>query len=235
MITSYNGKNFCGFQRQKNGETIQQKLEDAIKLITKEDVVCVASGRTDAGVSAYMQPVHFETEKEIDEQKFLRSINGILPDEIKVLSITKSTIHARFSAKKKTYLYKMYQSKIPLPLYQDALQISTNLDLKSMKKFAKLLVGKHDFKGFQSSGSPTETTVRTIYKVQIIKQGFYLYFLITGNGFLYKMVRNIVGTMLKIGEKKIDLDEIKQNLFSSFKSSSTAKPEYLYLKNVEYK
>jgi len=234
LLVTYNGKNYSGYQIQPNGITIQQTLENAIKTITTQEVNCVASGRTDAGVSAYCQPVHFEINKELNEQKFLHSINGILPEDIKVLSITKTDLHARFSAKRKTYLYKMYVSNIAQPLMQDALQISPNLNFKAMRKFIKLLVGTHDFIGFRASGGTNESTIRTIYSAKLKKQGNYLYFTITGNGFLYKMVRNIVGTMLKIGEGKINLKELKPKLFKTFKATHTAKPEFLYLLNVEY-
>ena len=235
MIVQYNGLNYNGFQKQKNGEvTIQDQLEKAIKIILKTETNCVPSGRTDAKVSAFMQPVHFDTIESIDKHKFLRSINGILPVDIKVLSVQETTIHARFTAKKKTYCYKMYVSNVELPLYSNALQITPNLDFKSMKKFLKLLVGEHDFKGFMASGSKVETTVRTIYSAKLKKENQYLNFYITGNGFLYKMVRNIVGTMLKIGEGKLNLKELKTNLFTTFKATNTAKPEFLSLMNVEY-
>ena len=235
MIVQYNGLNYNGFQKQNNTDnTIQEQLEKATKIILKEDTNCVPSGRTDAKVSAYMQPVHFDTFNSIDKEKFLRSINGLLPNDIKVLSIVETTIHARFTAKNKTYCYKMYVSNIDLPLYNNALKISPNLDLKTMKKFLKMLVGTHDFKGFQASGSKTETSVRTIYSAKLKKENQYLNFYVTGNGFLYKMVRNIVGTMLKVGEHKLDLKELKNTLFTTFKATNTAKPEYLYLLNVKY-
>ena len=235
MLVQYNGLNYNGFQKQKNGEnTIQDQLERAVKIILKTETNCVPSGRTDAKVSAFMQPVHFDIVDAIDKQKFLRSINGILPDDIQVLSVTEFTKHARFSAKQKTYCYKMYVSNIDLPLYNNALKISPNLDFKAMKKFLKMLVGTHDFKGFMASGSKTETTVRTIFSAKLKKENQYLNFYVTGNGFLYKMVRNIVGTMLKIGEGKIHLNELKPTLFFNFKATNTAKPEFLYMMNVEY-
>jgi len=234
LLVTYNGKNYSGYQIQPNATTIQETLESAIKTITKQNVTCVASGRTDAGVSAYCQPVHFEVEKELNEHKFLHSLNGILPEDIKVLSIQKTNLHARFSAKNKTYLYKMYVSNITQPLMADALQISPNLNFKDMKKFLNLLVGTHDFVGFRASGSETESSVRSIYSAKLKKQGNHLFFTICGNGFLYKMVRNIVGTMIKIGEGKLNLKEIKPTLFTTFKATNTAKPEFLYLLNVEY-
>ena len=234
MFVTYNGLNYNGFQKQNNGNTIQDKLEQALSVILKENIVCTGSGRTDAKVNAYFQPVHFDYSKKINTEKTLYSLNGILPADIKVINLTESNIHARFDAKNKTYVYKMYVSDICLPLQNDALAISSNLNYKVMKKFLKLIVGTHDFKGFMASGSEVESTIRTIYKAKLIKEGTYLNLYIKGNGFLYKMVRNIVGTMIKIGEGKINLKDIKQTLFSNFKATNTAKPEFLYLYNVEY-
>lgn len=234
MIVQYNGKNYNGFQKQNNGNTIQNMLESALKTIFKTEILTVGSGRTDSKVSAFMQPVHFDVEKEIDTNKVLNSLNGILPSDIKVLSLIESNIHARFDAKQKTYCYKMYISNVDLPLYNNALKISPNLNYKAMKKFLKMIVGTHDFAGFQASGSETETSVRTIFSAKLKKENQYLNFYITGNGFLYKMVRNIVGTMLKVGEGKTNLNELKSTLFSTFKATHTAKPEFLYMMNVEY-
>lgn len=235
MIVTYNGLNYCGYQKQPKGRTIQTELETAIKILTKEQVNCVASGRTDAKVSAYYQPVHFDCNIELNTSKFLRSINGLLPKDIRVLSVEETTIHARFSAKRKTYIYQMYISDIDSPLIPNALRIPTSINLKEMNEFVKLLKGKHDFSGFKASGSETETSERTIYCAKLKQKNNMLTFEITGNGFLYKMVRNIVGTMLQIGEGKLNLEAIKPILFTEFKYTSTAKPEYLYLLNVQYK
>ena len=234
MIVQYNGLNYNGFQKQNNGNTIQNLLENALKTVLKEEVQTTGSGRTDAKVSAYMQPVHFDIENEINSQKTLNSLNGILPYDIKVLTLIESNIHARFDAKQKTYCYKMYVSNVDLPLYSNALRICSHLDFKAMNQFLKLIIGTHDFKGFQASGSETETSVRTIYSAKLKKENQYVNFYITGNGFLYKMVRNIVGTMLKVGEGKLNLKELKQSLFTKFKATNTAKPEFLYMMNVEY-
>lgn len=235
MIVTYDGKNYSGFQKQKStNKTIQFELEKAIEIITKQQVECVASGRTDAGVSAYRQPVHFDIEKAVNPQKFLKSINGLLPDEIKVLSIEPTDIHARFSAKKKTYIYKMHISAFNLPLETDKLTIAPTLNFKAMKAFCKMITGTHDFGGFKAAGGQTENDVRTIYKARLIKDQDDLTFEVTGNGFLYKMVRNLVGTMLKLGEGKLKIENLKQNLFNGFRATFTAKPEYLFLWDVKY-
>ena len=234
MITTYNGLNFNGFQKQKSKNTIQDNLENALKTILKHDVSTTGSGRTDAKVSAECQPVHFETDVEINEKKFINSMNGILPRDIKVLSVFKTDKHARFDAKSKTYIYKMFTSNIDEPLKSNALRISKNINIKAMKKFLKLLVGTHDFKGFQASGSPTETTTRTIYYAKLHTSKNDITLEISGNGFLYKMVRNIVGTMLKVGEGKLSLKELKSTIFTTFKATNTASPEFLCLHNVKY-
>ena len=234
MIVQYNGLNYNGFQKQNNKNTIQDKLEEALKIVIKENVNCTGSGRTDAKVNAYFQPVHFDTEKQINTQKVLFSLNGLLPNDIKILSLKESNLHARFDAKNKTYIYKMYKSEVDLPLYSNALRINNNLNFKEMDKFLKLLVGTNDFIGFMASGSAVESTIRTIYSAKLIEENNYVNLHITGNGFLYKMVRNIVGTMLKIGEGKLSLKEIKPSLFTKFKAINTAKPEFLYLYDVQY-
>ena len=234
MFVTYNGFNYNGFQKQNNKNTIQDKLEEALSIVLKENVTCTGSGRTDAKVNAYFQPVHFDCSKKVNTDKLQYSLNGILPEDIKVTNIVESNLHARFDAKNKTYIYKMYVSDISLPLFSNALAISPNLNFKAMNKFLKLIVGTHDFKGFMASGSEVESTIRTIYKAKLIKSGNYLNLHIKGNGFLYKMVRNIVGTMLKVGENKLNITELKNNLFTTFKATNTAKPEYLYLYNVEY-
>lgn len=235
MIISYDGREYNGWQKQKNATTIQSTLEKALTTFLKKETTTTASGRTDTGVSAYAQPVHFDVDSEIvDLTKFKRSMNGILPKDIKVLHVLKSDLHARFDAKKKTYLYKMYVSDVELPLMHDAFSLSTGIDIKEMKAFAKLMKGTHDFKGFQSSGSPTDSTIRTVYDARLKREGRYLNFYITGNGFLYKMVRNIVGCMIEVGLGKIKINDIKNDLFTSFKSAFTSKAEYLYLLNVKY-
>ena len=121
-----------------------------------------------------------------------------------------------------------------MPLRKGYMRIPTNLDLRSMKKFCKLIRGTHDFVGFRASGGENDSTIRTIYDARLHQNGGLLYFVVIGNGFLYKMVRNLVGTMLAIGEGKLDLSIIKPTLFTTFKSTHTAKPDYLYLSHVEY-
>jgi tRNA pseudouridine38-40 synthase len=148
-------------------------------------------------------------------------------------------VHEDFNAigscVKKEYTYQIYNSRVKDPfLVNRAWFYPKHLDEKIMQAAASQFVGTHDFAGFKASGSETETTTRTIYSAKLKKENQYLNFYVTGNGFLYKMVRNIVGTMLKVGEGKLTLKELKQNLFTTFKAINTAKPEFLYMMNVDY-
>jgi len=236
LTISYKGEKFCGWQKQKNGNSIQEELENALKILLKEDVLIVGSGRTDAKVNAYKQKAHFDCEKEIGNiSRFLYSLNSILPSDIKVLEMQETDLHARFSAKNKTYLYKMYKSEIELPLKNLELRIDADIDVNSMKECAKKLVGEHDFKNFCATGSEVETTVRTIYSLDIFEKGQDVQLFVSGNGFLYKMVRNIVGLLLEVGKGKVALKDFEEVAFGNKKIvKKTAPPQALYLFDVVY-
>lgn len=235
LTITYDGTNFAGFQKQNKGErTVQAELENALKILLKHDIAVVASGRTDAGVHAYNQVAHFESEEIADFNKFLRSINGILPNDVKVKSIQPTQIHARFSAKKKTYLYRMYISDIDLPLYDKMARIPTNCDIEAMKSAGKQLLGEHDFANFCASGSEVKSTIRKIYSIKWKLSGEYLDFYITGNGFLYKMVRNIIGSLIEVGKGKIPLNDYQTFAFGKFTKRHTAPANALFLYDVKY-
>lgn len=235
LVVSYDGTNFAGFQKQKKGErTIQEELEKALKILLKQDVNVVASGRTDSGVHAYNQVCHIECDEIKDFYKFVRSMNGILPADVKVKSIQETKLHARFSAKRKTYLYKMYVSDIDLPLYDNFLRLPTSINFEYMKEAGELLIGEHDFANFCASGSEVQSTIRTIYNIKWKKVGEELHFYITGNGFLYKMVRNIVGLLVELGKGKINYKQFKDYAFGKLDKKFTAPARALYLYNVKY-
>ena len=235
LVVSYDGTNFAGFQRQAKGErTIQEELEKALKILFKQDINVVASGRTDSGVHAYNQVCHIECDKIDNFYKFIRSMNGILPADVKVKDVKQTKLHARFSAKRKTYLYKMYISDIDLPLYDNFTRIPTNINFEYMKKASELLVGEHDFANFCASGSEVQSTIRTIYDIKWKKVGEELHFYITGNGFLYKMVRNIIGLLIELGKGKINYEEFKEYACGTLDKKFTAPAKALYLYNVKY-
>ena len=235
LTITYDGTNFAGFQKQKKGErTIQEELEKALKILLKQDINVVASGRTDSGVHAYNQVCHIECDEIDNFYKFVRSMNGILPADVKVKSIKETKLHARFSAKRKTYLYKMYISDIDLPLYDNFTRLPSSISIEDMKKASSVLIGEHDFANFCASGSEVQSTVRTIYSINWKKVGEELHFLITGNGFLYKMVRNIIGLLIELGKGKITSLQFKEYAFGSGDKKFTAPAKALYLYNVKY-
>lgn len=234
MTIEYNGEKYSGWQIQPNKRTIQGEIEHAIEIATKVKTNVIASGRTDAGVNALGQVAHFDIDQKLNTKKLAYSLNGILDDNIKILSIEESDIHARFSAKKKTYLYKMYLSNIDHPLKFKSLRIDENINIEKMKKCAKMLIGNHDFKNFCASGGGAETTTRKIFSCKFKRGGNDLEFFVTGNGFLYKMVRNIVGLLLQVGQGKIDEKEFSEYAFGDKKMKWTAPSQNLYLYSVKY-
>ncbi len=216
LTITYDGTNYCGWQVQPNGITVQQEIESALYKLTGENIKVVGSGRTDAGVHAIGQVAHFFREKQnIPAEKYAFALNAILPDDIKVIKseIAPGDFDARKSAKKKTYEYGFYISETLLPLkerYRTWLERTP--DLEKMKECAKVLIGEHDFKGFCASGGSAKTTVRTIYNIDIEKNGKELDFYITGNGFLYNMVRILVGTLIAVGNGKLEKTDIENML-----------------------
>ena len=238
LTITYDGGNYAGWQKQVNEKTIQGELENALKILLKEDVNLVGSGRTDSGVSALCQVAHFDTSVKIENfSKFVYSLNGILEKDIKVLDMKETDLHARFSAKKKTYLYKMYKSNIDLPLKHKSLRIDENTNVEEMKECLSYLAGEHDFKNFCSSGSEVENTVRKIFNTKFVEDydnnDIKIY--ITGNGFLYKMVRNIVGLLLEVGKGKITKQEFLDIAFGDNVVNKKTAPAFaLCLYKVEY-
>ena len=240
LTLQYIGLNYSGYQKQKNANTIQQNLERAIFEVTGENVTTYASGRTDAGVNALGQVVNFFTEYKLAPHNFAIALNHHLPQDIRVIKSEKvdDDFNSRFSAKSKTYIYKIYTSE-HMSVFDDnrVLHFNKKLDLKAMQDSCKILLGEHNFASFMSSNSNiTEDTKRTIYDAHFDIDGDYITFEITGNGFLYNMVRIIVGTMLDIGTHKSNID-VWQKLFDSKcrnLAGKTVKPYALYLKKVNY-
>ena len=239
FVMQYDGINFCGFQVQPNKRTVQGEIEKVLSFLMKENVKIYASGRTDAGVSAFSQIAHFDTEKNVNEKLLLSSLNALLPNDIAIISVEKTdeSFDARFSVKKKTYWYKFYVSKFDMPLFKDALRINDYADLSLMNDACKYLVGTYDFESFVARKSGKTDFVRTIYDAKIISLGDGLYaFEITGNGFLYNMVRIIFGTLLNVAYKKIKPEQIKTIIESKNRQvAGKTMPAYaLLMKKVEY-
>ena len=213
LTVCYDGTLYCGWQRQKNGFTVQEALEQAVETLTGEKVAVTGSGRTDSGVHAKGQVAHFDTNSTIPAEKFYLALNPLLPDDIKVLKSERvsENFHSVRSAKRKTYVYSLYLSSVPVPLYERyALRIDEPIDIKKMQKAAELFIGEKDFKAFSSTGSSVKGTVRKIYALSVEKKGEFIFIKVTGNGFLYNMVRIIAGTLVAIGKGEISEENVEK-------------------------
>ncbi len=239
LTVEYDGTEYCGWQIQPNGVTVQQCLESAIEKLTGERVCVIGSGRTDSGVHAKGQVAHFDTECTIPPERIALAINTHLPDDIRVVRSERvaDDFHARFCAKNKTYCYKMYLSETIRPLLDRyAARVTYPVDLTLMQTAAELFVGEHDFCSFMASGSEVKDTVRTIYSASVKQVEDEIYFTVCGNGFLYNMVRIMVGTLVEIGAGRIDINALKRALNGGDRSlaGKTMPPRGLTLMKVEY-
>lgn len=239
LVVAYEGTRYCGWQRQPDSMGIQGELEYAcMQVFNKKNISITGSGRTDAGVHALGQVANFIVDTTIPIDKIGEVINNRLPKDISVLSTqeVKPEFHARHSAHKKTYRYQIYPSRIRNPFLKDFVyQVKYDLDFDKMKEEIGYLVGQHDFKGFMSSGSDIKSTIRTIYKADIYKEGDLIIIELEGNGFLYNMVRIIAGTMVDIGRGKIR-ESLKDIIESGIRGRAghTAPPQGLFLVEVDY-
>lgn len=240
LTLEYDGTLFSGYQIQPGKRTIQGEIERALEEIYKQKVTTYASGRTDAGVHAYGAVLHFDPPKILKNPKIDEVINGHLPEDIRVKNFEKvdENFDARFSSKKKTYIYKFYLSKFERPLLRNyALQVDDRVDVEKMKQATKYLLGEHDFRSFVARKSGKTNFVRTIYEAEIYKTNENEYaFKITGNGFLYNMVRIIMGTLINIGLGKILPKDMENVIMAKDRSKAgkTVKSGGLYLLKVDY-
>ena len=234
----YDGKKYAGYQIQNNALTIQEVLERALTSLFKSSMKVVASGRTDTGVSARGQIIHFDASTTIPANKIPYALERLLPDDISMTTceIVSSDFHARYSAKSKTYSYSIYMSNIKKPLYNRHYQYPYAINIDDIIHASKALEGTHDFRAFMASGSLVKGTVREVEQIKITTSGELLTFEITGNGFLYNMVRIIVGTLLDIGRGHLKADAITNMLDTCDRSlgGHTAPAIGLCLERVVY-
>ena len=225
LTLSYDGTDFCGWQVQPEKRTVQGTLERALSGLTGETVSVTGSGRTDSGVHAAAQVAHFDTRSAIPPERFAPALNAVLPADVSVLSSREGEegFHARFSAKEKTYRYAAYLSPVELPLKNRyAVRVDPRTDVSRMAEAAEYLVGTHDFSCFLASNSSVKNTVRTVYESRVFRRGEDVFFVIRGNGFLYHMIRIIVGTLLVIGNGRRAPEDIRTMLAA--KDRTTAGP-----------
>ena len=239
LTIEYDGKDFNGWQKQPNKLNIQGEIERVIENITGEKVDLIASGRTDAGVHAMGQVANFKTHSNIDIDKFPIAINSQVKNSIRIQNAEEvdEKFHSRFNCKKKTYRYVIDNSKYGSAIYRNvSYHMPIQLNVEEMKKAIKYFEGEHDFKAFKSSGTGSKSSVRTIYKANIITEGPNIAIDLTGNGFLYNMVRIIVGTLVDVGLGKIKADDITNIIESKdrTKAGKTLPPQGLMLLRVEY-
>jgi len=239
LIIEYDGTNYYGWQKQLHQKTIQETIENSIERITGEKVNIYGSGRTDRGVHATGQVANFFTESRIPSEKFKYAINSVLPKDI-IISHSEevdSTFHSRYSAKGKEYKYLIYNRETPSPILRNyAYYVPYELNFELMQEAAKDFIGTHDFAAFMSSGSSVKDTVRTIYDINLTRNNELIQLRVRGNGFLYNMVRIIVGTLVDIGIGKINSSCIPEILSSRDRQRAghTAPPQGLYLEKVYY-
>lgn len=239
LVIEYDGTNYSGWQNQENAITIQEVIEKSIALVTDEEVRLIGSGRTDKGVHAFGQVANFLTNSSIPGEKFKTVLNNLLPEDIAIVDSMEvdMNFHSRFSATKKRYRYVIYNGKLPSPIYRNySLYHKYDLDIERMKRASEYLIGEYDFESFMNKGSIVKDTIRTIYEINIFRQGEFIEITIEGNSFLKYMVRNIVGTLITIGNNRMDPDNIINILEAKNRAAAgkTAAACGLFLEKVYY-
>jgi tRNA pseudouridine38-40 synthase len=240
MIIEYDGAAYCGWQRQKNGVSVQHVLENLIQLITNEKVTVIGSGRTDAGVHALNQVASFKSSTRLPAKILFRGLNGLLPEDIVIKELEEVAIdfHAQHDARGKIYVYRICNKSLRPVLGREYFWFVRHpLDLNSMEKAAAYLIGRHDFSCFCATGSDIKDRVRTVNGINIVKgKDGLLEITVESEGFLKYMVRNIVGTLVEIGKGKRPPEEMKEIIDSRDRNIAgiTAPACGLYLKEVKY-
>lgn len=241
-IIAYDGTHFNGFQKQPNGRTVQEEMEKTLKKMANgKEIPVFGSGRTDAGVHAMGQVIHFDypEERPLERMRFALDTQSSEDIAVKAVEIVSDDFHARYLVKEKTYQFRVDIGKPRSPFRRHyASYFPYPLDLSKIQRALPDLIGTHDFTSFCASGSSIEDKVRTIYeaKMEVNEAGDELLFTFRGNGFLYKMIRILVGTLLKIGNGRLSEDSIPEIIAKKDRNAAgpTAHPEGLYLYEVVY-
>ncbi len=241
LTVSYDGTEFCGWQKQKdeNIKTVQGEIEKALEKLFKKETECFGASRTDAGVHALCQKVMFDTETTIPPEKICLALQKFLPKSIEIIKSEEvnKDFNVRFDVSDKTYEYHIYNNENKNPLYRNYSEYVKNpLDINLMNKACKYFLGEHDFKAFCSADTSVKSTIRTIYSLSVSKKEDFVIIKVTGNGFLYNMVRIIAGTLIYVGLNKISPNEIENIIKSKDrrKAGKTASPNGLILKEIRY-
>ena len=240
ITIEYDGSAYHGWQRQAKDRTIQGEIENALMTMTGDRFTVTGSGRTDAGVHALNQTANFRCATSLTPEVFLKGLNSLLPEDIVITSckVVPEKFHARYDVKSKVYHYRILNRLLPAAISrQYAWHIRKKLDLEAMKEAICCILGSHDFKAFEGSGSPRASSIRSIINADfVITDNDYIVLRIEGDGFLKFMVRNIVGTLVDVGLDKITPDDFKQILVSKDRNLAgiTAPAHGLFLMEVKY-
>ena len=239
LTLAYKGTNYHGFQVQKNASTVCETLQNAMEVLFKERPDIKGCSRTDAGVHATMFCANFHTENEMECSRIRRSLDALLPDDIAVKDCTEvpEDFHARYSCKGKRYIYKIWNAPYMSPFYDGlALHYPRELDADFLDAVCTDFIGKHDFSAFAGAQNTQEDCTREIYYCSVEREDELVTFSVTGDGFLYNMVRIMVGTLLEINEEKIEPDALLKIIESKDRKNAgrTAPPEGLYLDYIIY-
>jgi len=238
----YDGTNYCGWQTQKNlrhRKTIQDAIEKTLRKIIQEEIHLIVSGRTDAGVHARAQVVNFKTSRAISAKKLQIALNGLLPDDIAVRKISEAPLdfHSRFDAKSKLYRYVILNRPYSAPLLRKEVYFYPHpLNISLMRREAKALLGRHNFRSFQATEKKEKNPFKSIKKIGITRKGPFLRIDIEADGFLYNMMRNIVGTLISVGRGRLPKGSLKRILMAKDRRAAgqTAPARGLSLIKVRY-
>ncbi len=239
LTIKYDGTNYHGWQVQKNAITVQEVLQNAIEKVFLSRLDVKGCSRTDTGVHANMYCVSFDTDTTIENESIIRALNTYLPKDVAVVDCKEVDLefHPRYNCKSKEYIYKLYNGKIRNPFLNNyAFQYRYPIDAEYLNNEAKAFIGKHDYCGFCSIKSDVEDTRRNVYSFDVWREGDMVYFKVSADGFLYNMVRIMVGTLLFVSEGKIKKGELSDVINSKDRkrAGKTAPPQGLYLNRVNY-
>ena len=235
----YDGSAYHGYQVQSNALTVQEVFQNAVQKVFGKRLDVKGCSRTDSGVHANMYCISFDTDMNISNESVILALNTYLPEDVAAYDCKEVDMdfHPRYNCKSKEYIYKIYNGKYRNPFYAKyALWYRWNIDAEYLNNEAQAFVGKYDYSGFCSIKSDVEDTVREIYSFKVWREDDFVYFKVCGDGFLYNMVRIMVGTLLFVSEGKIKSGELKSIILSKDrkKAGKTSPPQGLYLNNVSY-
>lgn len=239
LTIAYDGTNYCGWQVQPNGITVEEVVNKALKKLTGEDIQVIGASRTDSGVHALGNVAVFDTHTTIPPERISYALNQRLPEDIVIVKSEEvaEDFHPRYCDCSKTYEYHILNTRIPIPTKRlTNYFVSYDLDVEKMRKAAGYLIGEHDFVSFCNVRTDVEDTVRTVTELEILKDGEEITIRISGNGFLYNMVRIIVGTLIRVGRGFYEPEKVKEILEAKDRKTAgvTAPPHGLILAEIRY-